>query len=112
MNRLQSVSWDTTGFGDTANPILPAATVTYSYRTKSSTADLKDMTQLAGVTAANVSIESYSYDIEGRVSSKTLTLTSALREALRRPCSRTATPMSKLYRTVELFHSPSVMVVG
>ena len=76
LNRLQSVSWDTSGFGDTANPILPAATVAYQYRTKSSPSDLKDVTQLATVTATGVSTESYAYDTEGRVSSKTLTLTS------------------------------------
>jgi len=34
LNRLQSVAWDTTGFRDYDNPILPAATVTYQYRTK------------------------------------------------------------------------------
>ena len=76
LNRLQSVSWDTSGFGDTANPILAAATVSYSYRTKGSPSDLKDVTQLSSVTAAGVSTESYDYDTEGRVSSKTLTITS------------------------------------
>ncbi|HVS20760.1 MAG TPA: hypothetical protein VHD88_02870 [Pyrinomonadaceae bacterium] len=76
LNRLQTVSWDTTGFGDTANPILPAATVTYSYRTKSFASQLLAVTQLSSVTASGVSTESYSYDSEGRVSSKTLTLTS------------------------------------
>jgi YD repeat-containing protein len=76
LNRLQSVSWDTTGFGDTSNPILSAATVSYSYRTKSSGSQLLDVTQLSSVAAAGVSTESYSYDTEGRISSKTLTLTS------------------------------------
>jgi RHS repeat-associated protein len=76
LNRLQSVSRDTSGFGDTANPILAAATVTYQYRTKSSPSDLKDILHPASVTTAGVSTESYSYDIEGRVSSKTLTLAS------------------------------------
>jgi len=76
LNRLQSVSWDTSGFGDTGNPILAAATVSYQYRQKSSTSDLKDVTQLDGVTTAGVSTESYGYDGEGRVSSKTLRLTS------------------------------------
>ena len=70
LNRLQSVSWDTSGFGDTANPILAAATVSYSYRTKGSPSDLKDVTQLSSVTAAGVSTESYSYDTEGRVEFK------------------------------------------
>jgi len=77
LNRLQSVSWDTSDFQDTSNPILPAATVSYSYRTKSSPTDLKDVTQLATVTTANISTASYSYDDgEGRVTSKTLTLAS------------------------------------
>ncbi|MGH9932407.1 MAG: hypothetical protein ACREA9_24655, partial [Pyrinomonadaceae bacterium] len=76
LNRLQSVSWDTSGFGDTANPILAAATVSYSYRPKSSGSDLLDVTQLKTVTTAGVSTESYEYDAEGRVSSKSLTLTS------------------------------------
>ena len=76
LNRLQSISWDTSGFGDTANPVLTAAAVTYSYRTKSTGAQLLDVTQLNSVTTAGISTESYAYDTEGRVSSKTLTLTS------------------------------------
>ncbi len=77
LNRLQSVSWDTTGFGDTSNPILAAATVSYSYRTKATGSDLIDVTQLASVTTAGVSTETYGYgDGEGRVNSKTLSLTS------------------------------------
>ena len=76
LNRLQSVSWDTSGFGDTGNPILAAPSLSYSYRTKSSPSDLKDITQLNSVTASGVSTESYTYDTEGRVSVKTLTLTS------------------------------------
>jgi YD repeat-containing protein len=76
LNRLQSVSWDTTGFGDTSNPILSAATVNYQYRTKSSGSQLLDVTQLSSVTTTGISTESYSYDSEGRASSKTLTLTS------------------------------------
>ncbi|MCA1579373.1 MAG: DUF4214 domain-containing protein [Acidobacteria bacterium] len=74
LNRLQSMSFDTSGFGDTGNPILPAATVTYSYRTKSSPTDLKDVTQLAGISTAGVSTETFQYDTEGRVSAKTLTV--------------------------------------
>ena len=76
LNRLQSISWDTTGFGDTANPILAAATVNYSYRTKTTGSQLLDVKQLSSVAASGVSTESYSYDTEGRVSAKTLTLTS------------------------------------
>jgi RHS repeat-associated protein len=76
LNRIQSVSWDTSGFGDTGNPILGAATVTYQYRQKASPSDQKDITQTQTITTAAVSSESYSYDVEGRVSFKTLTLNS------------------------------------
>jgi len=76
LNRLQSVSWDTSGFGDTANPILAAATVTFNYRTKTTGGQLLDVTQLSSVVASGVSTESYVYDTEGRVSSKTLTMSS------------------------------------
>ena len=76
LNRLQSISWDTSGFGDTNNPIVGAATVTYSYRTKTTGPQLLDVTQLNSVATANVSTESYGYDTEGRTSSRTLTLTS------------------------------------
>jgi RHS repeat-associated protein len=76
LNRLQSVSWDTSGFGDTNNPILPAATITYQYRQKTTGLEFKDITEVESVTAAGVSTESYGYDVEGRVSSKTLTLNS------------------------------------
>jgi RHS repeat-associated protein len=76
LNRLQSMSFDTSGFGDTGNPILAAASVTYSYRTKSSPSELKDVTQVASITTSGVSTESYQFDSEGRMSSKTLTLTS------------------------------------
>ena len=59
LNRLQSVSWDTSGFGDTANPILSAASVTYQYRTKGSASELKDITQMSSITTAGISTESY-----------------------------------------------------
>jgi RHS repeat-associated protein len=76
LNRLQSISWDTSGFGDTGNPILAAATITYSYRAKSVGSQLLDVTQLSSVTSSGVSTESYTYDTEGRVSAKTVTLNS------------------------------------
>ena len=77
LNRLQSVSWDTNGFGDTGNPILPAATVSYSYRPRNSSTDRIDVTQLSSVAKAGISTETYAYtDGEGRVNSKTLTLNS------------------------------------
>lgn len=73
LNRLQSVSWDTTGFGDTGNSIASAATVSYSYRTKSSGTDLRDVTQLSSISTSGVSTESFSYDSEDRVYIQTLT---------------------------------------
>ena len=76
LNRVQSISWDTTGFGDTGNPILAAATVSYAYRTKTTGTQLRDITQIASISTANVSTESYDFDTEGRVSARTLTLTS------------------------------------
>jgi RHS repeat-associated protein len=84
LNRLQSISWDTSGFGDTNNPILPAATVTYQYRNRAANTSCdpldssgrKDVTQIASVTTAGLSTEGMCYDTEGRSSSKTLTLTS------------------------------------
>jgi RHS repeat-associated protein len=69
LNRLQSVSWDITGFGDTANPILAAPTVSYTYMTTG------DRTRLDKVTTTGVSTKDYSYDTEGRVSSISMTLT-------------------------------------
>ena len=84
LNRLQSVSWDTSGFGDTNNPILPAATVTYTYRNRAvntscdplDASGRKDVKQLASISTSGISTESICYDTEGRASSKTLTLTS------------------------------------
>ena len=72
LNRLQTVSWDISGFGDTTNPILGAETITYQYRTKTS-GQLRDITQIATIITANVGTESYAYDTEGRVSARTLT---------------------------------------
>jgi YD repeat-containing protein len=72
LNRLQSVSWDTSGFGDTTNPIFSAATVSYQYRTKSSGPQLLDIAQVSGVTTSGVSTESYDFDSEGRVFFKRL----------------------------------------
>ena len=75
LNRLQSVSWDTSGFGDSANPIVAAATVSYQYRTKSTGAELRNVTQIAGITTAGISTEIYDFDSESRLNKKTLTLT-------------------------------------
>jgi RHS repeat-associated protein len=76
LNRLQSVSYDTSGFGDTANPIYGAATVTYSYRPRSSSTDLTNASQLAQISVAGFSTENVAFDAEGRISDYTLTLTS------------------------------------
>lgn len=70
LNRIQSVSYDTSGFGDTTHPVLAAATVSFSYMQSG------DVTRLQSVTAAGVSTETYSYDGEGRINSKMLTFTS------------------------------------
>ena len=85
LNRLQSVSWDTT-----ADPnhnlqpsdanyylrILDAATVTYQYRTKDTANQLKDITQIASISAAGISTETFDYDTEGRLAFTILTLNS------------------------------------
>jgi RHS repeat-associated protein len=80
LNRVQSVSFDTTGFGDTAHPILAAPSISYAYVTTG------DITRLSSVTTANVSTDSFGYDSEGRVASRTLTLQ-----------NRTAYPMVSEY---------------
>jgi RHS repeat-associated protein len=81
LNRLQSVSWDTSGFGDTGYPILPAGTVTYQYRQKDTGSQLRDITQIEVVTTASVNsdgystsgnTETYTYDADGRVLRKRL----------------------------------------
>jgi RHS repeat-associated protein len=67
LNRLQSISYDTTGFGDTANPIVAAPAVTYQYVTTG------DISRLSRVTVQGVSTQDYGYNTEGRPSSITLT---------------------------------------
>lgn len=68
LNRLQSISYDTSGFGDTGNPILTAANINYSYVASG------DVMRLNTVTTAGISTEGYSYDGEGRLAAKTLTV--------------------------------------
>lgn len=70
LNRMQSVSYDITGVGDTANPVLAAPTVTFTYMTAG------DRTRVDKVTTTGVSTEDFSYDTEGRINSVSLTLTS------------------------------------
>lgn len=78
LNRLQTVSYDTSGFGDWAYPITAAPGVTYNYRQRSSAGDLKDTTQTTSVVVAGFSTESYDFDAESRLSDVTLTLNSRL----------------------------------
>jgi RHS repeat-associated protein len=81
LNRLQSISYDTSndpnhGLQPT-DPnyylrVLDAPAVTYHYRTRNSEVDLKDVTELESVTTSDVSTESFLYDLDGRVTTKTL----------------------------------------
>lgn len=81
LSRVQSVSWDTSGFGDSSYPILPAGTVTYQYRQKDTGSQLRDITQIQMISTAGVNsggyvtsgnTETYSYDTDGRVIRKSL----------------------------------------
>lgn len=72
LNRLQSVSYDLAGV-PAGLTVLPAATVTYQYRTKNLTSDKIDITQLKQVSVAGVSTEEYFYDSEGRVQDNRIT---------------------------------------
>jgi RHS repeat-associated protein len=67
LNRLQSITYDTTGFGDTANPVVPTPSVTYQYVTSG------DLSRLSRVAVQGVSTEDYGYNSEGQQSSVTLT---------------------------------------
>lgn len=55
LNRLQEIRYDTSGFGDAGNPIVPASTARYYYMTTG------DLTRLRAVVTDEVS-EEYSYD--------------------------------------------------
>ena len=73
------------------------------YHPKASPSDLKDMAQLASVTAAGVSTESYAFDTEGRVSLKQLTLTSrSISSDARGPTSPQALNTGRKDKTAEL----------
>jgi RHS repeat-associated protein len=69
LNRLQAVRYDTTGFGDTANPILQAPNVTYVYMTTG------DVMRLRSVTTQGVCTQEYGYNSEGRLSLNAVTMT-------------------------------------
>jgi RHS repeat-associated protein len=70
LNRLQAVRYDTSSVGDTSSPVAPAGDVNYTYMPTG------NLTRLQSVTTAGVGAETYGYDAEGRLSAKTLTLTS------------------------------------
>jgi len=65
LNRLQSVTYDTSGAGQ---PVEPAATVRYEYVTAG------DLTRVKRIVAEGVSTEEYEYDAEGRISRKRVVL--------------------------------------
>jgi RHS repeat-associated protein len=74
LNRIQSVSYDLTRVNTATLTVLPAPTVSYQYRTKTSSSQLVDLSQIRQVVAAGASTEDFDYDIEGRVHEKKLTL--------------------------------------
>lgn len=74
LNRLQSITYDTSGVASSILNVLPAPAVSYQYRSKPSVAALIDVTQIIQMAAANVSTEDLDYDNEGRVIEKRLTL--------------------------------------
>jgi len=76
LNRVRRVSWDTSGFGDTTNPIAEAKSLNYAYRTKVQGTDLVDITQIASIATTDVGTESYTFDTEGRLTGKTSTVNS------------------------------------
>lgn len=74
LNRLQSMSYDT-AMVDTSLTVLPAATVSYQYRTRSASQAI-DLTQVKQIRASGITTEDYDYDAEGRPRDKTLKLDS------------------------------------
>ena len=81
LNRLQGISYDTSGADNTTYGTIPAAQpVSISYMTTG------DQTRVASVTTSGVATETNSYDTEGRVSDYTLTF-----------ASRTSYPMVTSY---------------
>jgi RHS repeat-associated protein len=70
LDRLQVVRYDTSGFGDTDYPIVPAPEVRYEYMS------VGDVTRQFRTTVAGVGSEEFEYDAQGRLASTTLTFTS------------------------------------
>lgn len=67
LNRLQRTRYDTSTFGDVANPIEAAPSVSYEYVAGG------DTTRPSTITVAGVATEQYGYDPVGRPSSKIVT---------------------------------------
>ena len=67
LNRLYDVSYNTTGFGDTTHPILPANDVSLTY------VSTGDLTRLESATTLGTR-EEFGYNDKGLLSDKTLTL--------------------------------------
>jgi RHS repeat-associated protein len=87
LDRVQAIGYDMTGFGDTANPVLPAAPVYFSYEPDG------DLTRVAQIAIAQSggnaqssarskpavptpqsiwALETFTYDSQARIASKTL----------------------------------------
>lgn len=73
LNRLQSITYDLSGFGDAAHPVASTPTVSYQYRSNAGGTQLVDVSQLSSVYVSGVGTQGYSYDGEGRVQTRSLT---------------------------------------
>ena len=71
LNRLQHVTYDLSGFGDKANPVMPSPPVTFRYMT---TGDVTRVFQVVMQRENDNSwgLHEYGYDSEGRLASKAL----------------------------------------
>ena len=71
VNRLQHVTYDLSGFGDKANPVMPSPPVTFRYMT---TGDVTRVFQVVMQRENDDSwgLHEYGYDSEGRLASKAL----------------------------------------
>ena len=80
LNRLQSINFDKVGADTTHGTIHEAANITYNYMTAG------DKERIYTASTAGVSTETYTYDVEGRVSNYKMSLT-----------GRTSYPMDTSY---------------
>ena len=69
LNRLQSITFDKTGADTSHGTIHEAPNITYTYMTAG------DKERIYTVASAGVSTETYTYDVEGRVSNYKMSLT-------------------------------------